>query len=239
VSGAPVIDERRSPPEASARGAPRWRDRLGPAELLFVGRGAPRRGERLAPELLPAGVETAWLEQVHSARLLETSEAGPAGAGDGLLIGRPGLAAVVAAADCVPVLLAAADRVAAVHAGWRGLADGIVARAVERLAPHWAWIGPAIGPCCYEVGEEVAAAVVAASAPEVRRAGATGRPHLDLAGAAARQLAAARGAGIREIRVLRHCTRCRGEWLESHRRDRERAGRNLAAIWLPLDAAHP
>jgi len=213
-------------PEAGADGA-LWRGALGEARWALQGRGAPPRDDPSAQRAL--GLEMAWLRQVHSARVLDAARAGCAGEGDALVVAHGGLAATVAIADCVPVLLAGAGRAAAVHAGWRGLAGGVVPAAARRFAVRAAWIGPAIGPCCYEVGEDVAAAVVTASAASVRRAGPSGRPHLDLQLAAACQLEA---LGVREIQVLRHCTRCRAEWLESHRRDGARAGRNLASIWL-------
>ncbi len=219
-----------TPPETGA-GVVYWRARLGAAHVLLRGRGAPRRGSSASDALLPANVASAWLEQVHSNRVLEADQPGRAGRADGIVVGLAGLAATVAAADCVPVLLAAPGRVAAVHAGWRGLAAGIVESAARGLDRPVAWIGPAIGPCCYEVGEDVASAVVAASDESIRRPGPKARPHLDLALAAAVQLASAHAE---RIQVLRHCTSCRVDWLESHRRDGEAAGRNLASIWLPV-----
>ena len=222
-----------APPPERAGEAWVWRGRLGGAHLLFVGRGAPGRDTPWPAALLPAGVERAWLRQVHAATVRE-ARAGDCGEGDALLVGRTGLAAIVAVADCVPVLLAGARGLAAVHAGWRGLVAGVLPAALARLGRiDAAWIGPAIGPCCYEVSAEVAAAVVTASAPAVRRPGWRGRPHLDLAAAAAAQLAA---AGVGSATILRHCTRCRGEWLESHRRDGGRAGRNLAAVWREAES---
>jgi len=222
---------------ARIAGVPAWRAQAHDATALFLGRGAPRRdGEWPAP-LLPPGVARAWLRQVHSARVVAAAP-GSCGEADALVTTDRGLALLVATADCVPVLLAAEAAVAAVHAGWRGVAAGVVAAAVESLARHGAphelvaWIGPAIGPCCYEVGPEVAAAVAAASAAEVMRAGARGRPHVDLGRAVALQLGA---AGVTRITRLPWCTRCHGEWLWSYRRDGESAGRNLAAIWrVPL-----
>jgi hypothetical protein len=110
----------------------------------------------------------------------------------------------------------------------------VVAAAIGRLARHGAarettaWIGPAIGPCCYEVGPEVARMVAAAGGAESVREGPRGRPHADLAGAVERQL---RAEGVTRIVSLALCTRCHPEWLWSHRRDGERAGRNLALIW--------
>jgi YfiH family protein len=206
-----------------------WAGTLGGARLLCLGRGAPARGAVWPEGLTPQGVDRGWLVQVHSARALE-AHPGACGEGDALIVRRPALAAIVASADCVPVLLVGDAGAAAVHAGWRGLAAGVIPAAIERLGGiDAAWIGPAIGPCCYEVSEEVAAAVTAASAAAVRRPGAGTRPHLDLARAASVQLERA-GAGT--VTILRHCTRCRAEWLESHRRDGERAGRNLALIWF-------
>ncbi|HEX2164551.1 MAG TPA: laccase domain-containing protein, partial [Thermoanaerobaculia bacterium] len=92
-----------------------------------------------------------------------------------------------------------------------------------------AWIGPALGPCCYEVGEEVAEAVAAASDPAVvSRPAAGARPRLDLAAAARRQLAA---LGVEDVRTVAACTRCEADLLWSYRRDGRRAGRNHAFIW--------
>lgn len=90
-----------------------------------------------------------------------------------------------------------------------------------------AWIGPAIGDCCYEVGEDVAEQVVAASSAEVltRR---NPRPHLDLAMASTVQLA--RG-GIRQIHTIRVCTRCSPDLLWSYRRDGAASGRNFTFAW--------
>ena len=122
---------------------------------------------------------------------------------------------------------------AAVHAGWRGIAAGIVSETVAALpeAPEnvTAWIGPAIGPCCYEVGEEVAEQVAAAARRDVVRPGPRGRPHLDLPGAVAAQLAA---AGVSRVVVVSACTRCESESLWSFRRDGRGTGRNLSFIWL-------
>ena len=133
--------------------------------------------------LVPEGVEPAWLQQIHSATVRD-ARPGLCGRGDALFTRRRGLALAVVTADCVPVLLAAGDQLAAVHAGWRGLANRILAPALERFEDPGAitgWIGPSIGPCCYEVSEEVAAKVATASSPEIVRpgslqAGPQGRP---------------------------------------------------------------
>jgi YfiH family protein len=222
-----------------------WRGSApGPAEVLFTGRGPLADREQLLARCAPSAPPLAWARQVHSAQVLDAI-AGDCGQGDALVTGAAGLALSVVTADCVPVLLAGPQGVAAVHAGWRGIAGGVIAATLERIAERllaapvrtldrfagWhAWVGPAIGPCCYEVGDEVAAQVIAASGPEVATAGAAGRPHLDLQAAAQRQLAA---GGVEGIEVVRLCTRCRGEWLYSYRREGRGAGRNVAFVWRP------
>ncbi len=214
-----------------------WRDGLGDVEVVFTGRDpleeAAARPERQAvlDRVEPAAPPVAWAKQIHSLRAL-AAQAGACGEGDALFTAEEGLALSVITADCVPVLLAAPDRLAAVHAGWRGIAGNIVAETLTAAGGRpedWtAWIGPSIGPCCYEVGEDVAAQVVAASAPEVSIPGPAGKPHLDLYEAVRRQLEA---AGVREVRVIRACTRCDGERLWSYRREGKGAGRNMGFIW--------
>ena len=214
-------------------GVPSWRFEANGAHALFLGRGVPARGDALPRGLLPGDVAPAWLRQVHADGVREAT-AGACGEGDALVTDRPGIAATVATADCVPVLVASPGAVAAVHAGWRGIVAGVVAAALERLRDRGgldrsvAWIGPSIGSCCYEVSEEVAGRVGEAAGADVRRAGTGGRPHLDLAAAVAAQLGA---AGVEHIVSVDLCTRCRPEWLWSHRRDGEGCGRNLAMIW--------
>ncbi len=136
-------------------------------------------------------------------------------------------------ADCVPVLLAGEGRIAAAHAGWRGIAAGIVGAVVDRLAVAparlHAWIGPSIGRCCYEVGDDVAARVAEASDPAVVLLGSRYRPHLDLGAAVESQLKA---AGVARVSAVRHCTRCDPERLWSYRREGPAAGRNVSFVWL-------
>lgn len=214
-----------------------WRDSAPGAEVCFAGRGLAAGLEAAVRSLAPPGVEPAWLEQIHSAILLD-AVAGCAGTGDALVSRRRTLALTVATADCVPVLLAAGDELAAVHAGWRGVVQRIVPAAVRQLsspAATTAWIGPAIGGCCYEVGEDVADQVSAAVGENwrdglvlPRPAGRPGkRPHLDLQLAVARQLVA---CGVVHIRKVERCTFCHDD-LWSYRRDGRSAGRNLACIW--------
>ena len=134
-----------------------------------------------------------------------------------------GLAPLVLVADCLPVALSGPGGVAMLHCGWRGLASGIVERGVREVGAEAAAIGPGIGPCCYEVGEEVLG----------RFAGlgdgvASGRM-LDLGEAAARLLAA---AGVQGVERAGLCTSCERELFFSHRRDSGDTGRQAGAVWL-------
>ncbi len=208
------------------------------AGLCFAGKavGGSRQADHAEfQDLHPENLELAWLRQTHSTSVVDAGP-GDNGSGDALTTEQPDLALAVVTADCVPVLLSAGTRIAAVHAGWRGLAGRIIPAAVQqmwRLSPHHgseettAWIGPAIGPCCYEVGEDVAAQVRAASAPEFVKEGPRGRPHLDLPAVARWQL---QQIGVDDVRLLGICTRC-DERLWSYRRDGAQAGRNAAVIW--------
>jgi YfiH family protein len=167
-------------------------------------------------------------EQVHGVRVTRIGP-GRAGAGfaeaegavpgaDALAVTRPGLPVAVLVADCVPLVLASEGLVVAVHAGWRGLAGGIVKRSLAAFRGHpppAAAIGPAIGPCHYEVGDEVAGAVRSGSGTAVvERRG--GRTFLDLPGTVARSLTK---AGVRSVDVAGECTACQADRFFSHRRD--------------------
>ncbi len=223
-----------------------WQGTLGGARFAFYGKasGDEGVGERdVEAALERAGIALATLRQVHSARVIEATAAGPCGDGDALVTSERGLALRVVTADCVPVLLASPAAIAAVHAGWRGLAAGILSGAVAALGPAArplrAVIGPSIGRCCYEVGPEVAEQVAhrAGSATVILERGEGLRPHLDLALAARLELAR---AGVEEIATIDVCTRCAVERLWSYRRDGKRAGRNVALIWrdrAPQDGA--
>jgi YfiH family protein len=208
-----------------------WRDRRGPVEVVFAGRGPGSEREEVLHRIEPGAPPVAWAKQIHSAIPLP-ARPGHCGEGDALFTREPGLALSVVTADCVPVLLAGPEGVAAVHAGWRGIVGGVVAATIEAAVgrpQEWtAWIGPAIGPCCYEVGEDVAARVTDASHPGVAVPGPGERPHLDLQAAVRHQLEA---AGLGEVIAISHCTRCDEEKLWSYRREGRAAGRNLAFIW--------
>lgn len=209
-----------------------WRAHVDAVEVCFVGRGGPVERDLAIRRAADRHLPVAWLEQRHSAVCVEAA-GGCCGEGDALWTAEPELALCVATADCVPVALAGARGVAMIHAGWRGIVAGVVgraARAVETRSPGArAWIGPAVGVCCYEVGGDVAAEVEAASGPGVVVAGNGQRPHLDLAAAVEYQL---RGMGVASVERLGPCTRCSPDLLHSYRRDGAGAGRNLSYVWL-------
>jgi len=201
------------------------------------------------------GVETVFLDQVHGTNVLTLSSAGADGPrADGSWTQVRGLACTVMVADCLPVLLCTRDgrRVAALHAGWRGLAGAAVAGILQPPAggmetflrdqtalgtapAQWmAWLGPCIGPHAFEVGSEVRDAFLCA-APEAAAAFvplATGKWSADLAGLARQRLHA---AGVAEVygndSSPPWCTAGNPLRFFSHRRDRV-SGRFAAGVWL-------
>jgi YfiH family protein len=145
---------------------------------------------------------------------------------DALVAREPEMAVGVRTADCVPVLLANSKTgvVAAVHAGWRGVASGVVHAAFEHDAFDLAAIGPCIGACCFDIGDDVADKL----APHVvREQGARTRGDLR---AAVRSQLATHGLGPARIDDVAGCTHCDAVRFFSHRRDGEDAGRHLAII---------
>jgi YfiH family protein len=186
---------------------------------------------------LALGAPFALPEQVHGSGVARVDASG-AGAGfddatgrvpgaDALVSDARGVPVAVLTADCLPVAMAspASGAIAVVHAGWRGLAAGILAEAAAAFDDRTAVlaaIGPAVGPDHYEVGGDVVervAAGIGVDAVTVRR---EGRQRLDLAGTAERAL---RSIGISHVDVARICTACEQERFYSHRRDHGRTGR--------------
>ena len=153
---------------------------------------------------------------------------------DGLITREPELALVVFTADCVPVLLQGPGVVAAVHAGWRGTAKGIAAKAVREMdcdpAEIQAWIGPSIGLCCYEVGDEVRDAMRCLLDADAEPFFQERR--LDLKGLNRRQLEL---AGVRRISVSQICTRCNHTEYWSHRYTAGQRGTQAGIIILGSD----
>jgi YfiH family protein len=180
--------------------------------------------------------------QVHGDAVVSADSGLPLGEADASVSTHPGVAVGVVTADCVPVLVGAGGQaVAAVHAGWRGLARGVIPRALEALAKAApgselvAAIGPAIGPCCYEVDAPVLDALHArfgAATDGALRPARPGHALLDLQALARAALLAA-GVPAGSIGAVTACTRCDPERFHSFRRDGKRAGRLLSWIEVP------
>lgn len=205
-----------------------FEERLGPS-----GRETREEGRRRVSTALLGSGRLFLLHQVHGTALhVAPWEGHPDG--DGGIASAPGLLVGAETADCLPVLLVDPVRrdAAAVHAGWRGTAAGIARRGVEalvsrgsRVADIVAGLGPGIGVCCYEVGEELREAF----GPEgdaFFRPGPRGRPHLDVRGANAAQLERA-GVPPSQIHHVAHCTFCDADRYHSFRRDGKGAGRMI------------
>ena len=148
---------------------------------------------------------------------------------DGQITSNPALTPLVQVADCLPVALVGDGGVAMLHCGWRGLAAGIVARGAEAVRARAAAIGPGIGPCCYEVGDEVLDAFSPLGA------GIADGRMLDLPEVARRMLDA---AGVGAVESAGLCTSCNPELFFSHRRDAGRTGRQAGLVWIESGASH-
>jgi YfiH family protein len=186
-----------------------------------------------------AGGRLAMIRQVHRARVRRLEVAAEADQdaspgeleeADGQVTAKRGVAPMVLVADCLPIAVAGGGAVAMLHAGWRGLAEGVLAegvRAVRELGregPLEAAIGPGAGGCCYEVGEEVHRQF--ASYGERVREGS----NLDLKAIASAQL---ERAGVQTVHDVQLCTICSSpELFFSHRRDRGITGRQAGIAWL-------
>jgi YfiH family protein len=153
--------------------------------------------------------------QVHGTRVVVDAQG--IEEADGQATTSADVAALVLVADCLPVALAGREAVAMVHAGWRGLAGGVIEAGIEAAGGAVAAaIGPGIGPCCYEVGDDVRAVF------------GTSERTLDLKAIARARL---QDAGVREVHDCGLCTACDAERFFSHRRDRGVTGRQAGLAW--------
>ena len=200
---------------------------------------------RLARGYQAHGTTIVRIRQETDVAAEDSATAQPPVRADGQATVLPGVGAMALAADCLPVALGSEHAVAMVHAGWRGLAAGVLEegvgalRELDRDGEIVAIIGPGAGPCCYEVGPEVHAAFVSntadgylgehASAPGtfLGEPGTTGAP-IDLKAIARDRLHA---VGVTGIAVAEVCTIC-DERFFSHRREGADAGRNAGVAWL-------
>jgi len=192
--------------------------------------------------LKPGAVVTA--RQVHGAHVaaVHSRDGGMVIAEtDALISDEPGMALLLRFADCVPVVLYDPQRhvLGLAHAGWRGWAAGVVQNTVTALRSAFgcrpegliAGVGPAIGPCCYEVGPDVAARVeaIAGKATGLLRSKPGGVVHFDLPGAVRWQL---QRSGVLQVEDCGLCTRCRTDEFFSHRAGHGRTGRFAVVVAL-------
>jgi len=202
----------------------------GPYASLNLGRKSGDEVERvdenrrIACEAIGADLEQLALNfQVHSDRVLQAAPGIRGEHADGLWTNEPDLPILAMSADCLPIAVARTrsdgPAVAVLHVGWRGLLGGIVEAGVRALGGGGlaAAIGPGIGPCCYEVGEDVAAPFRQRFGQDVVR-----ERRLDLWASAERALDA---AGVERVDRFDRCTACEPETFFSHRRDAGRTGR--------------
>ena len=202
-----------------------------PASVL-ANRKALQQGLRL-----PA--EPRWLEQVHGTTVIDAAEpvaVGEVPVADAAYCSQPGVVCVVMTADCLPVLLcdAAGRHVAALHAGWRGLAAGVIEQTIDAMQQPGetllAWLGPAIGPDAYQVGDEVRDAFLEHNkgAATAFQPGPDGSWMADLYQLARQRLAE---RGVSAIYGGHECSFTDAERFFSYRRDGV-TGRMATLIWL-------
>lgn len=168
---------------------------------------------------------------------------GPIAEVDGHVTAEPDLALLVFVADCVPVALCGPGGVAMLHCGWRGLAAGVIERGAAAIGATDAAIGPSIGPCCYEVGNEVSGEFTGLEPrstglkPEPgdgnRPVGTASGRMLDLPEVARRLLL---DAGVERVETAGLCTSCEPDLFFSHRRDAGRTGRQAGLVWREAEA---
>ncbi len=197
---------------------------------------AVSRNRTLLKEVLGFPQEPGWLQQVHGCRVVDLDGQGGGCPADASVASDPGRVCAVLTADCLPVLLCnrSGTRVAAIHAGWRGLLAGVIESALERFedngADILAWLGPAIGPAAFEVGPEVRDAFLA-DHPEDEEAFAANRPGHWLADIYLLARARLRAKGVGFVGGGEYCTVSEPERFFSYRRDGV-TGRMAALIWI-------
>lgn len=198
---------------------------------------------QLLADALPQGASVSWLSQVHGTTVVEAGQGELPPLADAQWSRTKGIACAVLTADCLPVLLcsAAGDVVAAAHAGWRGLLAGVLEATVAAMetqpASVLAWLGPAIGPAAFEVGEEVRDGFLAAATPaEVAAITACfvpvpARPGHYLADLPALAHVRLRAVGVTNVFGGSWCTHSDSERFFSYRRDGQ-TGRMASLILL-------
>jgi YfiH family protein len=195
-----------------------------------------RKNRKLLGELLNLTAEPRWLNQVHGITVAEDSCQSECDA-DAFYTDKPDVVGVVMTADCLPVFMASDDgkEVAIAHAGWRGLVNGVIESSVEKFRTHskdlHVWLGPAIGPAQFEVGDEVRAAFMKKQCPLAENAfvrAPNGKWMADIYLLARQRLIE---IGVEHISGGKFCTVSQPEMFYSYRRDGI-TGRMASLIWI-------
>ncbi len=175
-----------------------------------------------------------WLNQVHGDTVVKADQTDAGIEADAAYTDQANTVCAVMTADCLPVLMVSADgqRVAAIHAGWRGLLAGVIENTVIQMQAEngWAWLGPAICPRCFEVGAEVRVAFVQNNSAYTSAFSAQGVDNkylMDIFQLARMKL---QQLGVKQIFGGKDCTVCDRERFFSYRRDGE-TGRMASLIW--------
>ena len=195
-----------------------------------------RRNRALLVKSAHLPAEPLWLRQVHGNRVVDAAVSKPYSEGDGSYVDKPGHVCVVLTADCCPIFLCdgAGSRVAVLHGGWRGLARGLIEQGVALMnvpgRELMAWLGPAIGPQAFEVGDDVYEAFVAhnGEAEGAFTKKENGRWLADICRLARQRL---RAVGVTHVYGGKYCTVSEHERFFSYRRDRI-CGHMASLIWL-------
>lgn len=186
-------------------------------------------------EYLQLPSEPLWLNQTHSSRVVDAVNISKGENADAVYTNETNVVLVIQVADCLPILVSnsSGSEIGAIHAGWRGLASGVIANTLDLFSDKslTAWIGPGIGPCHYEVDKEL---IDRFSDYGGRIMPGNDSEHwqLDLPGIALDQL---NSAGVDKVSASAECTFCNKEKYFSYRRDGE-CGRMAALIWINRDS---
>jgi len=209
---------------------------MNPADHVDDDPVAVMANRRYLQQALDLPCQPVWLQQVHGTTVVNAATAGTSPAADAAYSLEAGVVCAVLTADCLPVLLSdtAGECVAAIHAGWRGLVAGVVEQAVQATGRSGdallAWLGPAIGPSAFQVGEEVRDSFMAhdQAAAGAFRQGTDGRWFADLYQLARQRLA---DCGVTAVYGGEYCSFTNSERFYSYRRDGV-TGRMATLIWL-------
>lgn len=185
-------------------------------------------------DMLHLPTDPLWLEQIHSNQVIEVNANSMSGQiADAAYTKDSGVVCAVMTADCLPLLVCSSDAktIAAIHAGWRGLLSGIIGNTLAAMNcdNYWVWLGPAIGPNCFEVGPEVREAFIQKSAEfsNAFRSQKNGKWLADIYQLAKIELT---GLGVTAIYGGNFCTVTDSQRFYSYRRDQQ-TGRMATLIW--------